>query len=375
VRERLRPERLLLALAAPALAVAIAAVVSTLVLLASGHGPLHVYRSMWDFGTQTNSIISMVDRAVPYYLAGLAVAVGFKMNLFNIGVEGQYYLAVVVAAILAPELHLWAPLDVTIICAAAMATGAVWAGIAGVLKATRGVNEVISTIMLNNVVLLGFGAWLVDQYRAQDAGLQVATRPIPAAGRLPDLNRWLEHLGVTVPPGAHLTSFVLVAAAVGVAYYVILFRTRLGFDLRASGLNPWAAASSGVDPKGMAVKVMLLSGAIAGLAGLSFLLGDVGRYTTDFPTGLGFTGIAVALLGRNHPVGVGLAALLWGFMERSAQTLDLQGIPKEIVTIMQGTIVLSVVVAYEIVRRVQLARQQQEVSLQVDDERVAEALA
>jgi simple sugar transport system permease protein len=365
--------RALLLLAAPALAVAIALSVSALVLLASGDNPIDIYQGMWAYGWQLNSIISTIDRAVPYYLAGLAVAVGFKMNLFNIGVEGQYYLATIVAAVVGAAVHLPAPLHVALICAVAMATGALWAGIAGVLKATRGVNEVISTIMLNNIVLLGFGAWLVARFRVDSAGLQSVTRDIPTSGWMPDLNGWLGWVGIDAPPGYRLTGFLLPAIAVGIAYYVLLWRTRFGYDLRASGLNPWAAASSGVDAKAMAVKAMLVSGACSGLVGMSFLLGDFHRYTGDFPTGLGFVGIAVALLGRNHPVGIALGALLWGFMERSAQQLDLQGVPKEIVRIMQGVILLAVVVAYEVVRRIREADQQRSVSAQVDDERVAEA--
>jgi simple sugar transport system permease protein len=362
--------RIALALAAPALAVVIALVVSSLVLLASGDHPIEIYQSMWAFGWQTNSVISMIDRAVPYYLAGLAVAVGFKMNLFNIGVEGQYYLATIVAAVVGAAIHLPAPIHVAVICLVAMAVGAAWAAIAGVLKATRGVNEVISTIMLNNIVLLGFGAWLVARFRVDSAGLQSVTKDIPASGLMPNLNGWLEAVGIDVPQGSRLSGFLLIAIAVGIAYYLLLWRTRFGYDLRASGLNPWAAASSGVDAKGMTVKAMVVSGAVAGLVGMSYLLGDFGRYTGDFPVGIGFVGIAVALLGRNHPVGIGLGALLWGFMERSSQRLDLLGVPKEIVKIMQGVILLAVVVAYEIVRRIRQADLQHSVSAQVDDERV-----
>lgn len=364
--------RLGLAVAAPALALVIALAVSSAVLAASGNNPLDVYSSMWSFGTQLNSIISMINRAVPYYVAGLAVAIGFKMNLFNIGVEGQYYLAALVAAIVGAAIDLPPPLHVALICLTAMATGAVWAGIAGVLKATRGVNEVISTIMLNNIVLLGLAAWILGRFRAESDSLQIFTEPLPASGLIPNLNPWLEAIGLDVPQGARLTGFLVIAVFVGLAYYVLLWRTRFGYDLRASGLNPWAAASSGVDPKGMAVKAMLLSGATAGLVGMPYLLGDFGKFTGDFPVGLGFTGIAIALLGRNHPVGIALGALLWGFMERSAQRLDLDGVPKEIVVIMQGTIVLAVVVAYEIVRRVRERQVQHEVSSQVDDERAIE---
>ncbi|MFP5256960.1 MAG: ABC transporter permease [Acidimicrobiia bacterium] len=366
--------RILLGVAAPALAMAIALGVSSLVLLASDNAPLEIYESMWSFGTQLNSIISMINRAVPYYLAGLAVAIGFKMNLFNIGVEGQYYFAALIAGIVGAAFTLPSVLHVLAILLIAMASGAFLAGIAGVLKATRGVNEVISTIMLNNIVLGGFGAWLLTRARYDDGSgsLQIATEPIAESGRIPNLNRWLEAIGVDVPAGARLTGFLLVAIVVGVVYYLIIWRSRFGFDLRASGMNPWAARSSGVDAKGMVVKAMLLSGGMAGLVGLSSLLVEDGRFAGDFQTGIGFTGIAVALVGRNHPVGIALGALLWGFMERSAQRLDLEGVPKEIVVIMQGTIVLSVVVAYEVVRRARAAQQQREVSAQVDDERVAD---
>jgi simple sugar transport system permease protein len=148
-----------------------------------------------------------------------------------------------------------------------------------------------------------------------------------------------------------LFGFVIVAILVGVLFYLIVWRTRFGYDLRASGTNPDAARVSGVDPNAMVIRTMLLSGAIAGLVGMSDLLGFFHQYTLDFPVGLGFTGIAVALVGRNHPVGIALAALLFGFIERSAQILDLEEIPKEIITIMQGVIILSVVIAYEVVRR------------------------
>lgn len=369
--------RILLAVAAPLLAMAIALGVSSLVLIASDNSPLEIYQSMWSFGSQLNSVISMINRAVPYYLAGLAVAVGFKMNLFNIGVEGQYYFAALIAGIVGAAFTLPSVLHVLAILIIAMASGAFLAAIAGVLKATRGVNEVISTIMLNNIVLGGFGAWLLTRARYDDGSgsLQIATKPIAESGRIPNLNGWLEAIGVDVPAGARLTGFLLVAIVVGIVYYLVIWRTRFGFDLRASGMNPWAAKSSGVDAKGMVVKAMLLSGGMAGLVGLSSVLVEDGRFAGDFQTGIGFTGIAVALVGRNHPVGIALGALLWGFMERSAQRLDLEGVPKEIVVIMQGTIVLSVVVAYEVVRRARAAQQQREVSAQVDDERVADTTA
>lgn len=141
------------------------------------------------------------------------------------------------------------------------------------------------------------------------------------------------------------------AVVVGVVYWFLLNRTRFGFDLRATGGSEPAAVASGVNVRRMIVLTMLLSGAVAGLVGMPQLLGSSYAYSLDFPAGLGFTGIAIALLGRNNPIGIAFGALLWGFLDSSATRLDFEGIPNEIVLIMQGVLVLSVVVAYELVRR------------------------
>ena len=353
----MRASRLVLGLVAPAAALVFALAVSSLALVASGNSPATAFSSMLDYGTQANTLISVVNRSVPLYLSALAVAVGFKMGLFNIGVEGQYRLAALLAAAAGAAVRLPAVLHVALIVAVGVATGAAWAGVAGVLKVTRGVHEVISTIMLN-FVATGLSAYLLGNYlREESADLNVKTPEVPASGRLPSLNPLLEAVGVDVPRGSDLYGFVVLAALVGLGFYLLVWRTRFGYDLRASGVNPWAARASGVDPNAMVVRTMLLSGALAGLVGLSQLLGFFNRYSFDFPSGLGFSGIAVALLGRNNPVGMAAGALLFGFMSRSAQVLDLEDIPKEIVDIMQGSILLSVVVAYEVVRRAVAARE------------------
>jgi general nucleoside transport system permease protein len=135
---------------------------------------------------------------------------------------------------------------------------------------------------------------------------------------------------------------------------VLLKRTRFGFDLRASGLSPSAASASGVDARRMVLKTLLLSGAVAGLIGMPDLLGSTHVYGTQFTGGLGFLGIAVALLGRNSPVGIALAALLFAFLDRAALPLQFADIPSSVVTIIQGTIVLAVVIANEVARRLTL---------------------
>ena len=234
--------------------------------------------------------------------------------------------------------------------ATAMAVGAAWSGVAGYLKVKRGVHEVISTIMLNYVAT-GLGAFLMVTWLQQESptdDVVSKTPEIPASGRLPSLNRVLELVGLD-PGRVNLYGMAVVAVAAGVGFHVLVNHTRFGFELRASGSSPGAARAAGIDPNRMVVMTMLISGGIAGLVGMAHLLGFFHRYTFDFPTMLGFTGIAVALLGRNHPVGMAAGALLFGWFDRATQILDLRGIPKEIVFILQGVILLSVVVAYAVV--------------------------
>jgi simple sugar transport system permease protein len=350
VSNRLR--RIGLTLLAPAVALVFSVAVSSLALWASGNDPWTAWSEMLSYANDTRRYIGIVNRAVPLYVSALAVGFGFKMNLFNIGVEGQYQLAAVLAASVGAAVTLPAPLHVLLILVVAVCVGAGWAGVAGVLKAYRGVHEVISTIMLNAIVTSGLLAYLLSNYLRDESDTQILkTDPIPKSGLFPSLNSWLEGIGIDVPQGADLQGFVLIAVLLGIGFHVVVNRTRFGYDLRASGVNPWAAQVSGVSAKGMVIKAMLVSGGIAGLVGMSQLLGFFGRYHQDFPSGLGFGGIAVALLGRNKPVGMAIGALLFGFLSVSSQILDLNDIPKEIIDIMQATILLSVVVSYEVVQR------------------------
>lgn len=353
-------KRILWGLLAPLSAVLFAMLVSSLALVLINQSPGSAFRSMFNYsiydpnagGFQTASLISIVNRAIPLYISGLAVAIGFKMNLFNIGVEGQYRLAALLAAYVGGAVALPAPLHVALIMLVAMAVGSAWSGIAGVLKVTRGVHEVISTIMLN-FIAFGLGQYLFANYlqapRAPN-DLIIRTKQIPLSGRFPSLL----NLGGSGEP---LRGFLVIAVLLGIGFYILVWRTRFGYDLRASGLNPDAARVSGVDPNAMVIKTMLISGALAGLVGMSDLLGFFHQYSLDFPSGYGFAGIAVALVGRNNPFGIAIGALLFGFLDRSAQILDFNDIPREIIIIMQGVIILSVVVAYEVVRRIIQAQQ------------------
>ncbi|MFR9731122.1 ABC transporter permease [Saccharopolyspora sp. MS10] len=334
----------------PLLALGFSAVLCSLVLLASGANPLSVLGEMIAQVGRGRTAVDILNTAGAYYLVALAAAIGFQMNLLNIGVEGQYRLAACVAAIVGGSLSLPFGLHALVVILVGALTGAVWCGIAALLKVYRGVSEVISTIMLN-VLAGGVIAFLVKQFGELRGNTQ-GTALIPESGWVP---------GIGFGSAGTVFGLVLLAAAVGVGYWLLLDRTRYGFELRASGLSPTAALAGGVSSKKMVLTAMLLSGAVAGLAGLPEILGRDHTFTITFPAGYGFAGLAIALLGRNHPLGVAFGALLWSFLDKSSLTLDNIGVPKEIVIIVQGTIVLSVVVAYELVRRYQLDAEQRRV--------------
>ena len=362
---RIDLRRIALAVVAPLLAIVFSLIVTALVLVSTGDPVWSTAQAVWDYGTQRSVLALTLNQGTVYYLSALAVAIGFRMNLFNIGVDGQYRLAAFIAAVVGSSFSLPKPLHILIIVVTAMLVGAMWAGIAAVLKATRGVSEVISTIMLNAIATTLIAYWL-RQVKFDVAGSNnIGTKPIAESGAFP---------GIDLVPGSNVKvfGFIVVAVIAGIVYTVVLGRTRFGFDLRATGRSQSAAFASGVNVKRMVVYSLLISGAVAGLVGMPQLLGGSTRsYSLDFPTGLGFTGIAIALLGRNNAIGMALSALLFAFLDSSSIILDFNGISKEIVLIMQGTIVLSVVIVYELVRRYGVAAEQRRVSRQLADEHPA----
>ena len=349
-----RSRQLVVSVVAPLVAFVISLIIATLVIKISGNDPFKAYSTMLRYTSQADSVTSILNRASSLYIAGLAVALGFKMNLFNIGVEGQYRIAGLMAAYFGAQVKLPAILHVPFIMIVAMTTGSLWAGIAGWLKVKRNVNEVISTIMLN-FIASGLIVWLLNFHlRAprKEGVLGAKTTVIARSGWMPSLNRPLSWVGIHLPGGRDsLYGYVLVAVLLGVVYHVVLTRTRFGFDLRASGGNATAARASGVNPSRMILTTMLLSGAIAGLIGMPDTMGQTHFFDEAFPAGRGFDGIAVALLGQNHAVGVGVAAILFGFLDRSSNALQLVNVAPEVIAIMKGTIMISAVVTFVLLRR------------------------
>ena len=344
--------RFALAMTAPVAALILSLVVASVALIASGSNPISAYQRMFAYGFELETLVAMVNRATPLYLSAVAVAIGFRMNLFNIGVEGQYILAAIISAQVAAELSLPAPLHLTVIILTAMAVGSVWALIAGVLKVSRGVHEVISTIMLNAIAIKFVVAMLFRRWDVPDESLNQETAEIAPSGRMPNLNNFAETFTREITKGRVLWGFVIVAIIVGVLYWVYVSRTRPGYDLRASGINPLAAEASGVPPKRTIIVAMMLSGAAAGLVGLPEILGRDYAYGLQFTQGLGFAGIAVALLGQNHPAGIAVAALVFGFLDSASPILDVHGdAPQEIVEIMKGIIIFAAVITYVVTQR------------------------
>jgi simple sugar transport system permease protein len=352
---RLTTRRVAIMLAAPVVAVIVAFIVTSLVLISVGDPVGDVWRTLLA-EPKPRQIVNMVNSATVFYLSAVAVAVGFKMNLFNIGVDGQYRVGVFAAAVLAGQAWFPGPLNVILSILIAMLCGGLWAGIAAWLKVKRGVSEVISTIMLN-AIATNVVNWLLGKVAPTIAGSNVrATKDIPASSQLE---------GFKLIPAAtnRVYTLIVLALLVGFLYWFVLNKTRFGFDLRATGGSETAAIASGVQVPRMVLTAMVISGALAGLVGMPLLFGQDHNYGTTFQAGLGFAGIAIALLGRNHPIGIALASLLWAYLEAQGNGLQIRaGVSSELVNIIQGVILFAVVIAYELTRRAELRLDQARVA-------------
>ncbi|GAA1705639.1 hypothetical protein GCM10009808_24530 [Microbacterium sediminicola] len=283
-------------------------------------------RGSW--GSPT-AIAETFVQAVPLLITGLAVAIAFHAGLFNIGVEGQLVIGALAAGILGATLPLPGPLLLVVSLLGGAAAGALWALIPALLKAYRGVHEVVTTIMMNYI------AFNVSTYLVSPSGPFVsetqpsATEKIDAAARLPIL-----------VPGTRLHAGLLIAIALVIIMAWLLFRTPFGFGLRLTGANRLAAEGAGVRVGATVIRAMLISGGIAGLAGAVQVFGLFGRYYDAFSPGYGFDAIAVALLGALSPIGIAAAALFFGTLDSSAVYLQAQaGMSREMVSVISGLVV------------------------------------
>jgi general nucleoside transport system permease protein len=344
----------------PILTVLLAFFVAGLVVLFTGHNPLSTYRAIFE-GTGLNWFfpwLSESDRIIaelnlqqtlinttPLILTGLAVAFAFRCGLFNIGGQGQYLVGTFAAVWVGSSFTSMPQFPhIVLTMVAACAAGAAWGGIAGLLRATTGANEVISTIMLNWIAIFG-GAFLFGL----GGPLQSATQPDkPVSNDIVEGAKLPVWWGPAELQGLHIGLFI--ALGMALVFWVILNRTRTGFEVRAVGFNPEAARSAGISVGRNYVLVMSICGLFAGLAGSLDILGWQFRIATNSIeiSDVGFIGIAVALLGRNTAIGTVFAALLFGALTTgtSVRNLDPEvfepALAKNLTLIIQGLVVLFV---------------------------------
>jgi len=328
----------------PLVALLLAAVVGDLLLLSFGQSPGAVYRLLLD-GTWGNAygFGQVLYKATTLVFTGLAVALGLRAGLFNIGAESQLaaggFCAALVGLVLPPGIPALLCLPVYIL-AAALGGGVVGA-VPGVLKARFGAHEVIVTIMLNFIVLALLNYLTSTRLHVPDTLHTAEIR----SGQLP---RLADMSSAFQGSAANMVIVLAVMAMIGLWWF--LFRTRRGFELRAVGLQPHAAEYGGIDVGGVTWRALALSGAIAGLGGLNYVLGYKHYYEEGFATGAGFLGIAVALVGRSHPIGIGLAALLFATLSQGGLAVNAL-VPKQMVDVLQAVVILAVATSVPEVRR------------------------
>ncbi len=332
------------ALLPPIVALLIALVVGDLLILSFGQSPLAVYRMLIE-GTWGNAygFGQVLYKATMLTFTGLSVALALRAGLFNIGAESQLAAGGFAAALVGLALPAGIPalLVLPLYLAAAALAGGLVGGIPGVLKSRFGAHEVITTIMLNFIVLALLNYLISTRFKVHDT-LHTAELK---SGALPRVSDFLPAFHGSAANTVLLLALVIVAAA-----WWFLFRTRAGFELRAVGLQPHAAEYGGVRVERVWWTSMTLAGAVAGIGGLNYVLGYKHYYEEGFSAGAGFLGIAVALVGRNHPVGVVIAAVLFATLSQGGLAVNAL-VPKQMVDVLQAVVIIAMATAVPEVRR------------------------
>lgn len=320
----------------PILAVTLGLALGLCVTLIAGESPWHVLQVLAKsaFGSRYDLGMTLFY-ATPLIFTGLSVAIAFQAGLFNIGAEGQLVCGALAAAAIGamyPDVSHWvAPLYATL---AAMAGGAVWGFIPGYLRAKRGSHEVINTIMLN-FVAAGIASYVTLYLLKNPESQNPETREIGANYMIHQLDTFRD---------SHVSTAFFLALAVALVLWFVMQRTVFGYELRAVGQNETAARAAGIRVSRIQILAMTLAGAIAGLVGVGEVLGNSYKFKMGFSPEYGFIGIAVALLGRNHPLGVVLSALLFGALHKGTADLDFEteNVTRELSLVLQSLVILSV---------------------------------
>jgi simple sugar transport system permease protein len=286
------------------------------------------------------AISETLTRAAPLILAGLAVAIGFQAGLFNIGANGQMYVGGMLA--LAVGIHISLPtlLHIPVVIIAGLIGGAIWGGIPGWLRAKTGAHEVISTIMLNFIALRLVDYLLTISFYQLEGRSDPVSESVASTARYPKILTWLDAFGMeTGRFRAHIG--ILIALLAAWFIYWLLYKSTIGYEFRAVGANPDGARYAGMNVVFLYVAVMAVAGAMAGLGGVDLIAGTLGRGTPAFVGLIGFDAIALALLGRSHPVGVVFAGLLFGGLAAGGQQMQVSaGVGIDIVQVIQALIIV-----------------------------------
>lgn len=334
----------------PLAALLLAMLIGALIMMATSVAPATIMQSFVAMARGSvgslHAVSETLTAAIPLVLAGLGIGLAFRAGLFNIGAEGQMVvggLATAIASFAITGLPIWVHLPLVLVVG--LAFGALYAAIAGALKAATGAHEVISTIMLNLISFRLLDYMLRQPFIQKEGRSDPISKAVLESAELPRILGFLDanlrlHAGI----------FIMLAAVLLV--YWLLFRTKLGFALRISGENPGAARYAGIRAGLTIVLAMAIAGALAGLAGATQVSGVLGRATPGFSAGIGFDAIAVALLGRSHPVGILLAGLLFGALEAGGRQMQVDaGVSIDLIGIIQALIIIFVA-APLLVRRI-----------------------
>jgi ABC-type uncharacterized transport system permease subunit len=319
-------------LVSPLIAILLSFIIGAVIVFATGNNPITAYAALTEGAVGDPLALGRtLLYTTPLIFTGLAVAVAFRAGLFNIGGEGQLYMGAITAAWLGVSLGFLGPLAIPLVLGASVLAGFLWGTVPGVLKAYFGAHEVITTIMLNYVGI--YLAYYLAQHPLRQEGPIPGTETIDYAARIPTIGAALGR--------ANYGFFIAILAAVVV--YLLLWRTRRGFELRAVGLSPGAANYAGMRLGLNTILALAIGGSLAGLGGGVEILGVYGNMDVPWVANLGFNGIGVALLGRNHPVGVVLGALLFGGLSSGAQEMQFAtDVPLQLADVLLAVILLLV---------------------------------
>lgn len=315
-------------------AIAVALFISGLILLAAGYNPLEAFKVMWEGAfSDMRTFTEVLLKATPLILIGVGLAVAFRCSIWNIGAEGQFYLGAVfstAAGIFLADLP--AIILIPVVLILGTIGGALWGMLAAWLKVRFGASEIVTTIMLNYIAIIGTG-YLVTGPMIEEVGKFPQTAKIAEAAWLP---RFL--------PPTRLHIGFLVALVLAFLIYLLIFKTSTGYAIRAVGINAEAARYAGMNVEGNVLLAMAISGGAAGLAGAVEVAGLTYRLYQQISPGYGFEGIAVALLANNHPIGIIFSGILFGALRSGSEVMQMNAkVPSVLVFAIQGLVILSVV--------------------------------